>query len=127
MGTGVAVAVAIDGEHLAEICRVHAIEATDGSLGGPSSRRSTRAPRAVLASFSSGFLSTVDVEVADLERAAELVETYADLPLGGTDACVVALAERLGVAEVVTLDRRHFSVVRPRHVDAFTIVPAGRP
>jgi hypothetical protein len=29
----------------------------------------------------------------DLGRAAELVEKYADLPLGGTDASVVALAE----------------------------------
>ena len=72
-----------------------------------------------------GFLTPLDVEPADLERAAELVETYADLPLGGTDACVVALAEWLDVAEVATIDRRHFSIVRPRHVEAFTIVPEG--
>lgn len=85
----------------------------------------TGAEALFLRSFSSGFLSPLDIEVADLERAAELVETYADLPLGGTDACIVALAERLEVAEVATIDRRHFSVVRPRHVEAFTIVPEG--
>jgi hypothetical protein len=46
-----------------------------------------------------------------------------DLPLGTTDASVVAVAERLGVSEIATLDRRHFTVVRPRHVKAFTVLP----
>jgi uncharacterized protein len=46
---------------------------------------------------------------------AELVRSHADLPLGAVDASVVAIAERLGVRRVATLDRRDFSVVRPRH------------
>ncbi len=44
-------------------------------------------------------------------------------PLGTTDAAVVAVAERLGITEIATLDRRHFHAVRPRHADGFTIVP----
>lgn len=48
---------------------------------------------------------------------------YRDLGLGTVDAAVVTAAERLDVATVATLDRRHFDVVRPRHVDAFEIVP----
>jgi predicted nucleic acid-binding protein len=60
---------------------------------------------------------------ADLDRMAELVETYADLPLGTVDASVVAVAERLGLTAVATLDRRHFAVVRPKHVDALTLLP----
>jgi predicted nucleic acid-binding protein len=36
---------------------------------------------------------------------------------------VIALAERLGVTRVATLDQRHFSVVRPRHIPAFTLLP----
>jgi len=60
---------------------------------------------------------------ADLARAATLVETYADLRLGTVDSTVVAVAERLGATEIVTLDRRHFSVVRPQHVSAFTLLP----
>lgn len=60
---------------------------------------------------------------SDLTRAAELVETYADLPLGMVDATVVAVAERLGVTELATLDRRDFSVVRPAHIEAFTLLP----
>lgn len=62
---------------------------------------------------------------ADLARMAELVEQYADFPLGGTDASVVALAERLGAEVVVTLDRRHFSAVKPAHVDAFELLPSS--
>jgi len=55
---------------------------------------------------------------------AELVDRYADFPLGGTDASVVALAERHGTATVVTLDHRHLAVVRARHVDALELLPA---
>ena len=54
---------------------------------------------------------------------AELVEQYASLPLGGSDASVIALAERLQVDKVATLDRRHFTVVRPRHRASLTLLP----
>ena len=59
----------------------------------------------------------------DLERMAELMDTYLDLPLGTVDAAVIATAERLGVSTIATLDHRHFTVVRPRHVDSFELVP----
>lgn len=68
-------------------------------------------------------LERVDLIDADWDRAAELIATYADLGLGLVDASVVAVAERLGVAQIATLDHRHFSVVRPRHVDAFELLP----
>ena len=54
---------------------------------------------------------------------ADLVNTYESLPLGTTDASVVALAERLALTEVATLDRSHFTLDRPKHVDAFTLRP----
>jgi predicted nucleic acid-binding protein len=59
----------------------------------------------------------------DVRRAGELVEQYANLPLGTADACVVAVAERYNVTEVATLDRKHFSIVRPKHTAAFTMLP----
>ena len=59
----------------------------------------------------------------DLARIAELVRQYADFPLGTVDASVVTLAERLNLREIVTLDRRHFSAVRPRHVNALVLLP----
>jgi uncharacterized protein len=71
-------------------------------------------------------LGALDVEgpsFEDFVRMAELVEQYAGFPLGGTDASVVAIAERLEAAIVVTLDRRHFAAVRPRHREAFELLP----
>ena len=59
----------------------------------------------------------------DVARMAELVEQYAGFPLGATDASVIAVAERLGLERIATLDRRHFTVVRPAHVEAFELVP----
>jgi predicted nucleic acid-binding protein len=73
--------------------------------------------------FSTGYLAIADLTVADLDRAAELVEQYADVPLGTTDATIVAVAERLEITTIATLDVRHFSAVRPSHVDAFTLLP----
>lgn len=63
------------------------------------------------------------VEATDWLRMAELVAQYRDLPLGTVDASVVALAERLRVTEIATLDRRHFAVVQPSHAPSFEIVP----
>jgi predicted nucleic acid-binding protein len=66
---------------------------------------------------------TISVEDDDWLRIAELVSRYGDLPLGTVDASVVAAAERLGVATIATLDRRHFGVVRPVHVAGFELIP----
>ena len=59
----------------------------------------------------------------DLRRCRDLQTTYLDLRLGVTDASVIALVERLNEPKVATLDRRHFTAVRPAHVDAIGIVP----
>jgi uncharacterized protein len=59
----------------------------------------------------------------DWPRIGELVEQYADFPLGGTDASVIALAERLRTEVVITLDRRHFGTVRPKHCEHFVLLP----
>ena len=75
-------------------------------------------------SLRDGELHVEPVEPSDWVRIAELVEQYADLPLGITDASVVATCERLGARTLATLDRRHFSVVRPRHCEALDLVPA---
>ena len=83
------------------------------------------------AAFSS-FVTDIDrgayhlagVDLRDVLRAADLVDLYASLGLGIVDASVVALAERLRVERVLTLDRRDFSVVRPRHCAALTLLPA---
>jgi hypothetical protein len=64
-----------------------------------------------------------DLTTADYSRVADLVEQYGDLPLGTTDAAVITVSERLDVTEVATLDHRHFTIVRPRHVKALALLP----
>jgi predicted nucleic acid-binding protein len=59
----------------------------------------------------------------DWPRIAELVKQYGDFPLGAVDASIVALAERLEIETVVTLDDRHFRAVRPRHRKVFRLLP----
>lgn len=86
-------------------------------LGGPDREAG------FLAGVAEGGFEPVDLTAADYARMAELVKQYDDLRLGTTDASVIALAERLGVTEVATLDRRHFTAVRPKHVDALTLLP----
>jgi uncharacterized protein len=76
-----------------------------------------------LGDLATGGFALEPVSPADLLRIAELVAKYHDLPLGTVDASVVAAAERLQITDVATLDRRHFTVVRPAHVAAFTLVP----
>lgn len=78
-----------------------------------------------LGDLASGSLIAEPVDPGDWLRIAELVARYSDLPLGTVDASVVAAAERLGVTEVATLDRRHFGVVRPAHTRSFTLLPAA--
>ena len=78
---------------------------------------------AFLGEVAKGTFELVHLTSADLERMGELVLQYADFPLGGVDASVIAVAERLGVEQIATLDRRHFSVVRTHHTQALTLLP----
>ncbi len=86
-------------------------------------RLGARAEVRFLGDFAAGNLIAEPVAAEDWLRMAELVGRYADLPLGSVDASVVAAGERLAVREVATLDRRHFGVVRPSHLDAFDLLP----
>ena len=70
-----------------------------------------------------GDLQVEQLVASDAERIAVLIEQYAALGLGGTDASLIVLAERLNLTAIATLDRRPFSVVRPSHAAAFELLP----
>ncbi len=76
-----------------------------------------------LGDLAAGDLVPEQVGPADWLRIAELVATYRDLPLGTVDASIIAASERHGALSIATLDRRHFSVVRPVHTSGFDLVP----
>ena len=79
---------------------------------------------ALLADIEGDAYRVEDVTASDYRRIGELVDRYADSDIGFVDAAVVAIAERLVEPKVATLDRRHFSVMRPRHVDVLELLPA---
>jgi uncharacterized protein len=81
------------------------------------------AEASLYASITSGQLEIASLDREDWARIGELVTTYASLRLGGTDASVITLAERLGATRIATLNHRHFRVVRPRHAGAFELLP----
>jgi predicted nucleic acid-binding protein len=86
-------------------------------------RIGTNAEEAFARAVADGEFVIEHLEDEDFPRIADLVHAYRDLPLGFVDASIVAVAERLGTREILTTDRRHFGVVRPRHTKVLTLVP----
>ncbi len=76
-----------------------------------------------LGDLAGGSFRIEPVAAADWLRIAELVARYRNLPIGTVDASVIATAERLGISAIATIDRRLFPVVRPSHINAFTLLP----
>lgn len=75
-----------------------------------------------LGDLAAGNLIVEPVAASDWMRIAELVAQYGDLPLGTVDASVIAAAERLGVSDIATLDRRHFTHVQSR-IESLNLLP----
>jgi uncharacterized protein len=73
--------------------------------------------------FAAGALVLAKLSPVDVPRMAQLIRQYPDLDLDAADTSIVALAERLGLDTVATIDRRDFAVIRPAHLGAFTLIP----
>lgn len=67
--------------------------------------------------------SILDIERRDSQRMREVLGKYGDLPMDLADAAMLAMGEREHIDTVFTLDVRGFSVFRPRHCDAFHVIP----
>ncbi len=78
---------------------------------------------ALLDSFARRGFDLAENGLSDLLRAREICATYKSLSLDLADACLVATAERLQITRIATTDRRDFSLVRPRHVEKFDLLP----
>jgi len=61
----------------------------------------------------------------DLRRTIEILDQYRDAEFGMVDAATMAIAERLKIEVILTLDRRDFGLFRPKHCAAFRLVPEG--
>lgn len=131
--TGVLLAAGNVKDHAHKAC-LSLLRQADGPLLVPSpvlgeigyllqSRAGPQAEVTFLKSFGGDGFHIAELQDPDIRRMAELVEIYIDLPLGIVDAAVIAIAERLRLNEIATLDHRHFTVVRPGHTPAFTLLP----
>jgi uncharacterized protein len=69
--------------------------------------------RAFLKGLEDNDLELMAFEPDDLARANAIMARYPNVPLGLADSSIIALAERHRVKQILTLDRRHFSLVRP--------------
>lgn len=87
------------------------------------SRLGHQAMRRFVSSVTPETIQVRSVTTEDLVRVHQILEQYADNQLDFTDAAIVAIAERLNITRVYTLDRRDFSVIRPRHCDYFELFP----
>lgn len=84
--------------------------------GGPAGREALW--RLVL----TGRLDVLDLSRSAVERSADLMSIYADLPMDLADATLVALAEERGHRRVFTLDS-DFQVYRLNGRKRFEVVP----
>lgn len=84
---------------------------------------SPQAETAFVTSIVKRALRLEQVNEEDMSRAVEVMNSYKDLMMGLVDASIVAVAERLNISTVMTTDRRHFSVIQPKHCTAFTLLP----
>lgn len=71
----------------------------------------------------SGYYSLEPVARADLDYCRRVLAQYRDLEIGLADAAVMAVAERLGINRIATLDLRDFRAVKPERWAAFELLP----
>jgi uncharacterized protein len=79
---------------------------------------------AVLAELRSGGYELAEFDENDLAVAVEVIARYRDQEVGVADASLVVLADKYKTKEILTLDRRHFDVLRPLTGGRFKLLPA---
>ncbi len=84
------------------------------------------AERALLAEVEGGAFELPAFEAADIGAALRVIERYSDLPLGLADASLVVLSERYRTLTLLSLDERHFRLLRGHRGRPFELIPETR-
>lgn len=77
----------------------------------------------VLEELASGAYVLAQLDAGDLDRCRAIIDRYADQEIGVADASLVVLAHQHGTRAMLTLDRRHFDVLRPLDGGRFRVLP----
>ena len=78
----------------------------------------------LLAEVARGAYELVEFRAHDVESARTIIQEHGDLSVGLADASLVVLSRRLRTNEILTLDERHFRVLRGFSNKPFKILPA---
>lgn len=78
----------------------------------------------VVTELSSGAWLLADFGERDLRAAVVVIQRYRDQDVGLADASLVVLAHRYRTRTILTLDHRHFTVLRPVGGGRFTLLPS---
>ena len=77
----------------------------------------------VLGELALGAYHLAHVGTKDLAAMATVIARYRDQQIGVADASLVVLADRHRTRTLLTLDHRHFSVLRPLDGGRFRLLP----
>ena len=89
-----------------------------------SSRIGHSAMRRFVQTLDASPFELVSLQKTDTKRVHEILDQYSDLKLDFVDAAITALAERLNITRILTVDQRDFRVIKPSHCDHFEILPS---
>lgn len=78
---------------------------------------------AVLSELAGGAWDLASFGAEDLGAARDVIERYRDQQIGVADASIVVLASQRNTHTILTLDHRHFEVLRPLDGGRFRILP----
>ena len=77
----------------------------------------------VLEELAGGAYELAQMDAEDVSEAARMIRRYRDQDIGIADASLAVLARRYGTRTILTLDRRHFGVIRPLDGGVFKLIP----
>lgn len=78
---------------------------------------------AFLKGLSASRFHLIPLSETDVIRVSEILEEYKDSRIDFVDATVMAIAERLKITLILTLDQRDFRLFRPKHCQSLEILP----
>lgn len=78
---------------------------------------------AALAELSGGAWELASIAAGELDEACGVIGRYRDQNIGLADASLVVLARRYRTDRLLTLDQRHFRVIRTAAGGPFSVLP----
>ncbi len=90
-----------------------------------STRLGVEAELALIDEVSSGAFELPLITATNLRRMREVIGKYSDQDIGLADASLLVLAHQYETHHILTLDRRHFGVVRALDGGRFQLLPTG--